>query len=352
MKNPSPEFWKGKRVLLTGHTGFKGAWLGLLLNHLGANVTGVSLPPYTKPNLFTLTKISEIISSHFVDIRDSNKLTLIVENTEPEIIFHLAAQALVRPSYHDPLHTFSTNVMGTAHVLNSLRKIQSAKVAVMVTTDKVYQNLEQIKPYHEQDHLGGHDPYSASKAASEFVISSFRDSYLTQQGVSIASARAGNVIGGGDWSQDRLIPDAIRAWSMNLPLVIRKPKAVRPWQHVLEPLNAYLILAEKLHQDQSLVGAYNFGPESADVASVEKVINLAQPLYPSSKLVIEDSDNSPHEAGLLLLDVSKAKNDLGIVPRWNLLTAISYTMSWYQAFSHGENARILCENDINCFLNS
>jgi len=242
--------------------------------------------------------------------------------------------------------------MGTAHVLDSLRKIESIKVAVMVTTDKVYQNLEQIKPYQENDHLGGHDPYSASKAASELIISSYRDSFLLQHDISIASARAGNVIGGGDWSEDRLIPDAIRAWNLNRPLVIRKPKAIRPWQHVLEPLTGYLILAESLYKDNSLIGAYNFGSENTDTASVEQVVCLAQSLYPGSEIVIKNSDTDPHEAGLLLLDNSKAKTMLGVLPRWNLLTAVNYTMKWYQAFSIGDNARNLCENDIDRFLHS
>ena len=352
MKNPSHEFWKGKHVLLTGHTGFKGVWLVLLLNHLGAKVTGVSLPPNTNPNLFTLANISGITNTHFVDIRDVDKLSKIINQANPEIVFHLAAQALVRPSYLDPLHTFSTNIMGTAHVLNSLRENESTKVAVMVTTDKVYQNLEQIKPYQESDHLGGHDPYSASKAASELIISSYRDSFLAQHGISIASARAGNVIGGGDWSEDRLIPDAIRSWNLNRPLVIRKPKAIRPWQHVLEPLTGYLILAESLYKDKSLIGAYNFGSENTETASVEKVVRLAQSLYPGSELVINDSDTDPHEAGLLLLDTSKAKTMLGVLSRWNLLTAVNYTIKWYQAFSKGGNARNLCENDIDRFINS
>jgi CDP-glucose 4,6-dehydratase len=352
MKNPSPEFWKGKHVLLTGHTGFKGAWLSLVLNHLGAKVTGISLPPNSNPNLFTLAKISGIANTHFVDIRESDKLSKIINKTNPEIIFHLAAQALVRPSYLDPLQTFSTNIMGTAHVLDSLRKIESVKVAVMVTTDKVYQNLEQIKPYQENDHLGGHDPYSASKAASELIISSYRDSFLLQHEISIASARAGNVIGGGDWSEDRLIPDAIRAWNLNRPLVIRKPKAIRPWQHVLEPLTGYLILAESLYKDKSLIGAYNFGSENTDTASVEQLVRLAQSLYPGSEVVIKNGDTDPHEAGLLLLDTSKAKTMLGVLPRWNLLTAVNYTMKWYQAFSKGDSARNLCENDIDRFINS
>lgn len=348
----STDFWRGKRVLLTGHTGFKGAWMALWLHSMGAKVTGIGLPPNTSPNLFTLAKISQILDSHFIDIRNAEKLSSTIKDCSPEIVFHLAAQALVRSSYQDPLYTFDTNIMGTAHVLNAMRDIDSVKVAVLVTTDKVYQNLEQLRPYQEQDHLGGHDPYSASKAASELIISSFRDSYLSEQGIAIASARAGNVIGGGDWSEDRLIPDAIRAWSKNLPIVIRRPKAVRPWQHVLEPLNGYIVLAEKLYQDPSLFGAYNFGPEASDVATVQQVISLAQNTYQSGRSIIEDGMNGPHEAGLLLLDISKAKDVLGIRPRWNLVEAVNHTMAWYQGLDAGKNASSLCEIDIVNFCNA
>ena len=241
MRNVSNEFWRRKKVLITGHTGFKGSWLAIWLSSLQADVVGISLPPQNRDNLFDLTKLTDKIDSHLIDIRDSNAVSKIISKTKPEVVFHLAAQALVRPSYKDPLLTFETNIMGSANVLNALRGLPTVKVVVAVTTDKVYRNLEHFYPYRETDVLGGFDPYSASKAASELVISCLRDSYLSDQGVGVASARAGNVIGGGDWSEDRLIPDAIKAWNLNMPLEIRRPNAYRPWQHVLEPLNGYLI---------------------------------------------------------------------------------------------------------------
>ncbi len=236
----STAFWHGKRVLVTGHTGFKGGWLVLWLRQLGATVCGTALPPATNPNLFELARVAEGIDSHFCDIRDSEHLAALVRACRPDIVLHLAAQPLVRASYRDPLGTFSSNIMGTAHVLDALRGLDSVRVALMVTTDKVYRNLEQPYPYREDDALGGHDPYSASKAASEIVIASYRDAFLREQGVAVASARAGNVIGGGDWSEDRLIPDAVRAWQADEILEIRRPQAIRPWQHVLEPLHGYL----------------------------------------------------------------------------------------------------------------
>jgi len=349
--NAHPKFWQGKNVILTGHTGFKGAWMAFWLSKMGANVTGISLPPATEPNLFILARISEVTSSHFVDIRDADAVSKVINKAQPEIVLHLAAQALVRPSYKDPLATLATNVMGTANVLNALRSVDSVRVVVAVTTDKVYKNLEHIYPYRETDALGGYDPYSASKAASEIVIASYRDSYFTEQGVAVASARAGNVIGGGDWSEDRLIPDAVRAWDANSPLEIRRPNAVRPWQHVLEPLNGYLVLAEKLYSDSSLVGSYNFGPQTHDVAPVRRVIELANQVYGPSTVLWGDGHQGPHEAGLLSLEIAKAKEILGVSPRWNLEETVARTMQWYLQFREGAGAHLLCEADIaefNC----
>jgi CDP-glucose 4,6-dehydratase len=348
--NANPKFWEGKNVFLTGHTGFKGAWMAFWLSKMGAKVTGISLPPATKPNLFTLVGIAEVTNSHFIDIRDSEAVSKVVNKAQPEIFLHLAAQALVRPGYKDPLATFATNVMGTANVLNALRGVDSVKVVVAVTTDKVYKNLEHIYPYRETDALGGHDPYSASKAASEIVITSYRDSYLTEQGVAVASARAGNVIGGGDWSEDRLIPDAVRAWDANSPLEIRRPNAVRPWQHVLEPLNGYLVLAEKLYADFSLAGAYNFGPQTHGVATVKRVIELANQVYGPGAILWGDGDQGPHEAGLLSLEISKAREKLGVNPRWNLDETIARTMRWYRQYRDGASAHLLCEADIAEFI--
>jgi CDP-glucose 4,6-dehydratase len=272
---PDPHFWRGKRVLLTGHTGFKGAWLALWLQRLGAQVTGVALPPATEPNLFTLARVEQGVETHFCDIRSAQALALRVRAARPEVVLHLAAQALVRPGYAAPLDTFATNVMGTAHLLDALRGLPEVRVAVVVTTDKVYRNREWAYPYREDDQLGGHDPYSASKAATELVTASYRDSFLAAQGVAVATARAGNVIGGGDWAQDRLLPDAVRAWGAGETLHIRRPHATRPWQHVLEPLAAYLRLAQRLWEQPGLAGAYNFGPLPHEAASVKHVIELA-----------------------------------------------------------------------------
>ena len=352
MKTVSPYFWQGKQVLLTGHTGFKGAWMALWLCQMGAKVTGIGLPPNSTPNLFTLANIEKITNSHIADIRDADAVSNIIKQAQPEIVLHLAAQALVRTSYKDPLSTFDTNVMGTANIIDAVRGVSSVKVIVAVTTDKVYKNIETGGAYREDDQLGGFDPYSASKAASEIIISSYRDSYLSEQGVALASARAGNVIGGGDWSENRLIPDAIRAWDANLPLEIRRPSAVRPWQHVLEPLNGYLVLAEKLYADLSLAGAYNFGPKTDEAATVKTVIGLANEAYGRGTILWGDGREGPHEAKLLSLETSKALEILGITPRWNLTEAIKRTMLWYQEQRSGVNALLLCEADISEFSDS
>ena len=335
--------------MLTGHTGFKGAWMALWLSQMGAKVTGISLPPNSTPNLFTLANIAQMTNSHFADIRDVDEVSNIVKKAQPEIVLHLAAQALVRPGYKDPLGTFATNVMGTANVLNSLRDLDSVKAIVAVTTDKVYKNLETGRAYKEDDQLGGYDPYSASKAASEIIISSYRDSYLAKQGVAVASARAGNVIGGGDWSEDRLIPDAVRAWDSDLPLEIRRPNAVRPWQHVLEPLNGYLVLAEKIYTDFTLAGAFNFGPQTHEAATVKKVIEIANQAYGCGSVFWGNGTEGPHEASLLSLEISKAQEILDVTPRWNLQETIERTMGWYQQQRSGVNAHLLCDADIAAF---
>ena len=343
------DFWKGKRVLLTGHTGFKGAWMALWLNRLGAQVTGISLAPATAPNLFDLLSIQTIADSHFCDIRDTASLAAQINKAQPEIVFHLAAQALVRASYVDPLTTFSTNVQGTANVLDALRLLESVRVVVAVTTDKVYNNLDQPFPYRETDALGGRDPYSASKAAAEMVIASYRDSYLHEKGIAVASARAGNVIGGGDWSQDRLIPDAIRAWNANLPLHIRRPQAIRPWQHVLEPLAGYITLAEQLWQHPALSGAYNFGPETHQAATVRQVVQLAQIGYGMGQVSWGEGTEGPHEAGWLALEIAKARSLLGFKPQWPLEESVRRTIYWYRQYHDGANPVALCHSDIDAY---
>lgn len=347
--NPSPDFWRERRVLVTGHTGFKGAWLSIWLHRLGARVTGISLPPNTEPNLYTVAKIEQLCDSYFCDIRDPSVLIKLIRDVQPEVVFHLAAQPLVRASYREPVNTFATNVMGTAHVLEALRGLDSVKAAVMITTDKVYQNHEWSWPYRESDALGGYDPYSASKAASEIVIASYRDAFLRAQGVAIASARAGNVIGGGDWSEDRLIPDANRAWQSNQALEIRRPNAIRPWQHVLEPLAGYLVLAERICKDPEKAGAFNFGPDTHEAATVQEVIELARAFHDNADVCYGDSTEGPHEAGWLALEIAKARTTLGYQPRWPLQESVKRSIEWYCAQNRGEPALMLCERDIEAF---
>jgi CDP-glucose 4,6-dehydratase len=334
-------FWEGKRVLLTGHTGFKGGWLAFWIHRLGAKVLGISLPPEKTPNLFTVAKVGESCESHFCDIRDLASVERLVRDFFPDIVFHLAAQALVRRSYQIPTATFETNVIGTVNVLEAIRRVGCVKVAVMVTTDKVYKNHEWPWPYRETDELGGHDPYSASKAAAEIAIASYRDSFLASQGCAVATVRAGNVVGGGDWSEDRLIPDAIRAWQSGKPLKIRRPDAIRPWQHVLEPLSGYLALAEKLWVIPALAGAFNFGPNSAGVATVRDLIEHARTAYGHGEVEYAESPHGPHEAGCLKLDIAKAEQTIGFKPKWDLETAIARSIGWYRDVAAGVDAQML-----------
>ncbi|WP_417911588.1 CDP-glucose 4,6-dehydratase [Candidatus Electronema sp. TJ] len=345
---PDCAFWRGKRVLITGHSGFKGAWLTLWLSRMGAKITGISLPPNTAPNLFELADIAVLCNSHFCDIRDAAVLADRIRIAEPEVVFHLAAQPLVRASYRAPLETFSVNIMGTANVLDALRG-SPVQVAMMITTDKVYRNNERPWPYREDDALGGHDPYSASKAACEIVLDSYHKAFFVEQGVAVASARAGNVIGGGDWSEDRLIPDAVRAWQASKVLHIRRPDAVRPWQHVLEPLAGYLVLAQQLWDHAELAGAYNFGPPTHEAVSVREVIELAQAAYGNGEVQHSDSSEGPHEAGRLVLEIAKAKQLLGVQPRMPLTEAVQRTMAWYKAQCGGADVRRLCEEDIAAY---
>lgn len=349
---PNGNFWRGKRVLLTGHTGFKGAWLALWLRQLGAEVVGIALPPETGPNLFKHADVDAAVESNFQDIRNPEALAEIVRDSQPEIIFHLAAQALVLSSYHDPLATFSTNIQGTANLLDALRGLDSVRAVVVVTTDKVYENREQTYPLRETDPLGGHDPYSASKAASEIVVTSYRDAFLADQGVAVATARAGNVIGGGDWSKDRIIPDAVRAWSAGKALGVRRPQAVRPWQHVLEPLAGYLRLGELLWDDFGLADAYNFGPHTHEAATVQKMLGLALDAFGKGEIEWGDGSHGLHEANWLSLEIAKARHRLGVEPRWGLRESVTRTMNWYRRLAEGIPAIELCQNDIQAFETS
>lgn len=343
---PNPGFWSGKRVLLTGHTGFKGGWLTIWLTRMGAEVSGIALPPSTDPNLFELAEVGKGIESHFRDITDRLQAGELIRQSQPEIVFHMAAQTLVRESYSDPVGTFGVNVMGTVHLLDALRGLESVRVVVVITTDKVYRNQEWPFPYREEDRLGGHDPYSASKAASEMVVASYRDAFLADQGAAVATARAGNVIGGGDWSVDRLIPDAVRAWSSETPLFVRRPDAVRPWQHVLDPLAGYMVLSERMWADPSLAGAWNFGPDTNQDITVREVVQRARESYGKGEIQLGTDIEGPHEAGRLTLETSKARVRLSVHPRWDLDKAIDKTMTWYRLQTEGADSRKLCENQI------
>ena len=346
---PSPAFWTGKKVLLTGHTGFKGSWLAMWLQQLGADVVGLALPPATTPNLFELADVGNRLDSRVVDIRNADHVAQHAKQINPDVVLHLAAQALVRESYRQPVDTFAINVLGTAHVLDAVRHCTRTRVVVAVTTDKVYQNNEWHHPYRESDVLGGHDPYSASKAASELVVNCYRSSFFAANNITISSARAGNVIGGGDWSAGRLLPDTAKAWAQGIALDIRRPESVRPWQHVLEPLMAYLVLAERTWHTPALAGAYNFGPLPHEAATVRQVMNLAQPHWPGAQVHFADVVQGPHEAGLLTLDTAKARAVLGLAPRWPLAQAIERTVNWYHRHWQGEDAVTLCHTDMQAF---
>lgn len=346
---PQPRFWAGKTVVLTGHTGFKGSWLAIWLVHLGARVVGLALAPETTPNLFKEAGVGDLLDSRVQDIRDAEATAGAIRAARPDIVLHLAAQALVRESYRHPADTFAANVMGTVNVLEAIRGLDSVRVGVLITTDKVYANREWVYPYREDDTLGGHDPYSASKAACEIAISSYRDSFLRGQGVAIASARSGNVIGGGDWARDRLVPDAIGAWREGRTLLLRQPRSVRPWQHVLEPLRAYLVLAERLWDTPSLAGAYNIGPAQADVATVGSVISRARAAYDRGDVTFAEEATAMPETQLLTLETAKSRSLLGIEPRWSLNRAIEATVGWYRDFDSGVPASDLCEADLAAF---
>jgi CDP-glucose 4,6-dehydratase len=331
-------FWRGRRVLLTGHTGFKGGWLALWLADMGAEVHGYALAPPTEPNLFGVARVQDCLASHRVaDVRDGDAVLAAVQAARPEIVLHLAAQPLVRHSYAAPVETYAVNVMGTVNLLEALRQVSGVRAVVNVTSDKCYENREWFWPYRENEALGGFDPYSSSKACAELVTAAYRQSFLEPAGTGLASARAGNVIGGGDWAADRLVPDFLRALDSGEALVLRSPAAVRPWQHVLEPLAGYLMLAERLHASSGpFAGAWNFGPDEADARTVQWIVERLCKSVPGARWNCTDQPQ-PHEAATLRLDSAKAKSALGWRPRWDLATALDATLDWHRAWRRGDD---------------
>jgi CDP-glucose 4,6-dehydratase len=338
-----PSFWAGKVVLLTGHTGFKGSWLSLWLQSVGAKVIGYALQPPTSPSLFVEARVAEGMTSIEGDVRDFSALSRVFEKYQPEIVIHMAAQALVRRSYADPIETYSTNVMGTVHLLEAARLAGSVRAIVNVTSDKCYENREWVWGYRENEPMGGYDPYSNSKGCAELVTASYRNSFFNpdnfaKHGVALASARAGNVIGGGDWAEDRLIPDIIRAIVQGQPVNIRNPHAIRPWQHVLEPLSGYLILAQKLYKDGAAYSeSWNFGPNDEDAKPVSWIADCLTRTWGEGASWVLDGGNHPHEAHYLKLDCSKAKTRLGWHPRWHLEETLEAIIDWHHAHRSGKD---------------
>ena len=338
-------FWRGKKVFLTGHTGFKGSWLTLWLQALGARVTGFALAPDTTPNLFTLGRVEDGIESIIGDIRDRALLAEAMKAASPDIVIHMAAQPLVRESYVTPVETYETNVMGTVHVLDAIRQAPGVRSVVIVTTDKCYENREWEWGYRENEAMGGYDPYSSSKGCAELVTSAYRNSFFNpatyaKHGVAVASGRAGNVIGGGDWAADRLIPDIMRAISRGETVNIRNPHAIRPWQHVLEPLSGYLILAERLYTDgPRFADAWNFGPNDSDAQPVQAIVERLTSQWGDGARWSLDGGEHPHEATFLKLDCSKARARLGWRPRWDLNHTLDSIVAWYKAAARNEDVK-------------
>jgi CDP-glucose 4,6-dehydratase len=343
-----PAFWQGKRVLLTGHTGFKGSWLSLWLQSLGAQLRGVALAPPTTPSLFDEADVAANMEHRIADIRDSGAVQLQLLEFQPEIVIHMAAQSLVRLSYRQPIETYATNVMGTVHVLEAARQAGCVRAIVNITTDKCYENVERTAGYREDEPMGGHDPYSSSKGCVELLSSAWRRSFLRDAGIAIATARAGNVIGGGDWASDRLVPDILRALASGQAVLIRNPDAVRPWQHVLEPLSGYLVLAERLfEQGQAYAEGWNFGPSDADARTVRWIVeHLCKAWGGDARWTLQGGQH-PHEAGYLKLDISKAAQRLQWAPRWHLEAALSHIATWHRAWREGQDVRAVCMNQIS-----
>jgi CDP-glucose 4,6-dehydratase len=352
-----PAFWRGRRVFLTGHTGFKGSWMALWLQSMGAEVHGYALAPPTTPSLFEAARVAEGMHHGVGDIRDFQALRTALEASRPEVVLHMAAQPLVRLSYAEPVETYATNVMGTVHLLEAVRQAGSVRTVVNVTTDKCYENREWAWGYREDEPMGGHDPYSNSKGCSELITSAYRRSFLDGAGIALASARAGTVIGGGDWAAERLVPDILRAFEKDLPVVIRNPNATRPWQHVIEPLSGYLVLAQALTGEGGarFAQAWNFGPRDEDAQPVQWIVERMVARWGGSARWQVDAGEHPHEANYLKLDISKARAGLAWTPRWNLAEALERVVTWHRAWLSTpaqQAVRSLCLQQIHAYLDS
>lgn len=348
----NPDFWQNRRVFITGHSGFKGSWMALWLTEMGAKVHGYALQPSTNPNLLELIDLeNRLAQSTIGDIRDLPELSKALGSAQPSVVVHMAAQPLVRESYRTPVETFSTNVMGTVNLLESVRQTESVEAVVIVTTDKCYQSQDWIRPYRENDRLGGHDPYSSSKACAELVTEAYRSSFLADSRVQVATARAGNVIGGGDWAADRLIPDFLRALDAQETLLVRSPNAVRPWQHVLEPLFGYLLLSERLVEGgNAFAEEWNFGPEDSDARPVSWIVERLCREAVDAKWEIE-RNSQPHETKVLKLDSAKAKSQLGWHPHWSIETALEKTIDWHAAWKSDQDMLAISLEHITSYLN-
>lgn len=345
-----PAFWAGKRVFLTGHSGFKGSWMALWLQRMGAVVTGFALAPPTRPALFEVARVAGGMASIIGDIRDGEALKAALVVADPEIVIHMAAQPLVRASYDDPVGTYATNVMGTVHLLEAVRRAASVRACVVVTTDKCYENREWAWGYREDEAMGGYDPYSNSKGCAELVVSAYRRSFLAERGIALASGRAGNVIGGGDWADDRLIPDILRAVEKGAPVPIRNPLAIRPWQHVLEPVGGYLVLAQALWSDPARAAtAWNFGPRDEDARPVQWIVERMCAAWGESAAWAHDESVQPHEARYLKLDISRARAELGWEPRWDLGRALESIVTWHRAWLSGTDMHTYCLDELDRF---
>jgi len=350
MKGVDPDFWRGKRVLLTGHTGFKGSWFSLWLQSMGASLRGIALDPPSNPALFNVARIAEGMEHRIVDIRDFAAVKAQMDEFQPEIVIHMAAQPLFRYSYQEPIETYAINVIVTVHLLEAARYVGSVKAVINVTTDKCHENREWVWGYRENEPMGGHDPYSSSKGCSELVTSAYRLSFFEQAGIALASVRAGNVIGGGDWSVDRLIPDVLRAFETNMPVVIRSPNAIRPWQHVLEPLSGYLMLAQALYEEgEKYSSGWNFGPNDEDAKPVQWIVEQMTSKWGGDATWTQDKGDHPHEANYLKLDIYKAKSQLRWKPVWNLDQALEKIVTWHKAWLSGADMRSLCEQQIAAY---